>query len=411
MVSELVETSRLWGRTAARIDPRWVEPLAGHLLKRTLRGAALGEASARTVVATERVTLYGLPIVAGRAVAYGQIDPVLSRDLFIRRALVEGDWDTRHRFFADNAAAGRGGRGARGARAPARHPRRRPDALRLLRRARARDRRLRRALRPLVARRAPRAAGPADVHARAADQPGGGRGRRRAAGHVGARASIELALTYRFEPGSRARRRDRPRPAQDAAAAARRRASSGSSRRCAPELVDRADPLAAEGPAQAARARCPDVAAEGARAPAAAQRPLLDGARAPRSRPSAACGSRPTPGISPACPRYLKMTFSVEDEQGKVVAAGQDLAALREQVAPDAARGARGRHDEARAHRPDELDVRDDPEGRRAPRHRPDGARVPVAGRRGRDGRRCARWRARRRRRCTCAPARAGCWR
>ena len=48
------------------------------------------------------MTLYGLPIVAGRAVAYGQIDPVLSRDLFIRRALVEGEWDTRHRFFADN---------------------------------------------------------------------------------------------------------------------------------------------------------------------------------------------------------------------------------------------------------------------------------------------------------------------
>ena len=48
------------------------------------------------------MTLYGLPIVAGRTVAYGQIDPVLSRDLFIRRALVEGDWDTRHRFFADN---------------------------------------------------------------------------------------------------------------------------------------------------------------------------------------------------------------------------------------------------------------------------------------------------------------------
>ena len=47
MVAELVETSRLWGRTAARIDPRWVEPLAGHLVKRTLRGAALGAASAR----------------------------------------------------------------------------------------------------------------------------------------------------------------------------------------------------------------------------------------------------------------------------------------------------------------------------------------------------------------------------
>ena len=96
------------------------------------------------VVATERVTLYGLPIVAGRTVAYGQIDPELSRDLFLRRALVEGEWDTRHHFFAENRALRRGGRGARGARAPPRHPRRRPDALRLLRRARCRRRRLRR---------------------------------------------------------------------------------------------------------------------------------------------------------------------------------------------------------------------------------------------------------------------------
>src|SRR5262249_35128976 len=54
------------------------------------------------VVATERVTLYGLPIVAGRTVAYGRIDPALSRELFIRRALVEGDWETRHEFVEEN---------------------------------------------------------------------------------------------------------------------------------------------------------------------------------------------------------------------------------------------------------------------------------------------------------------------
>ena len=101
MVSELVETSRLWGRTAAKIDPRWVEPLAEHLVRRTY-DEPRWEKKRASVVATERVTLYGLPIVAGRAVAYGAIDPVLSRDLFIRRALVEGDWDTRHRFLAAN---------------------------------------------------------------------------------------------------------------------------------------------------------------------------------------------------------------------------------------------------------------------------------------------------------------------
>ncbi len=101
MVAELVETSRLWGRTAARIEPAWVEPLADHLIKRTYdeprwdrrRGA---------IVATERATLYGLPIVAGRTVPYARIDPVLARELFIRRALVERDWETRHPFFAEN---------------------------------------------------------------------------------------------------------------------------------------------------------------------------------------------------------------------------------------------------------------------------------------------------------------------
>jgi ATP-dependent helicase HrpA len=103
MVAELVETSRLWGRVGARIDPKWVEPLAGHLLKRQYSEPRWDRKRA-AVVATERVTLYGLPIVAGRSVAYGRIDPALSRDLFLRRALVEGDWDTRHHFVRDNEA-------------------------------------------------------------------------------------------------------------------------------------------------------------------------------------------------------------------------------------------------------------------------------------------------------------------
>src|SRR3712207_803605 len=102
MVAKLVETSRLWGRAAAQIDPRWVEPLAGHLVKRTY-AEPHWERKRAAVAATQRVTLYGLPIVAGRNVAYGSIGPELSRSLFIRRALVEGDWDTRHAFFAANA--------------------------------------------------------------------------------------------------------------------------------------------------------------------------------------------------------------------------------------------------------------------------------------------------------------------
>ncbi|TDP41545.1 ATP-dependent RNA helicase HrpA [Nocardia ignorata] len=103
MAAELVETSRLWGRIAARIEPEWAERLAGDLVKRTYsephwsakRGAAR---------AYERATLYGVPLVTGRPVDYGRIDPELSRELFIRHALVQGEWQTRHGFFARNRA-------------------------------------------------------------------------------------------------------------------------------------------------------------------------------------------------------------------------------------------------------------------------------------------------------------------
>jgi ATP-dependent helicase HrpA len=101
MAAELVETSRLWGRTVARVEPGWIEPLAQHLVKRTY-SEPRWSGSRGSVVATERVTLYGLPIVADRTVQYGRIDPVLSRELFIRRALVEGDWRSRHEFLAEN---------------------------------------------------------------------------------------------------------------------------------------------------------------------------------------------------------------------------------------------------------------------------------------------------------------------
>ena len=101
IVAELVETSRLWGRIAARIEPEWIEPLAQHLLKRSYSEPHWEKAQG-AVMAVEKVTLYGLPIVAARKVNYSQIDPVLSRELFIRHALVEGDWQTRHGFFKAN---------------------------------------------------------------------------------------------------------------------------------------------------------------------------------------------------------------------------------------------------------------------------------------------------------------------
>ncbi|RBO96479.1 ATP-dependent RNA helicase HrpA [Nocardia puris] len=103
MAAELVETSRLWGRMAAKVEPEWAERLAGDLVKRTYsephwsskRGAAR---------AYERVTLYGVPLVTGRPVDYGRIDPELSRELFLRHALVQGEWQTRHEFFHRNRA-------------------------------------------------------------------------------------------------------------------------------------------------------------------------------------------------------------------------------------------------------------------------------------------------------------------
>ncbi|MFE3829146.1 ATP-dependent RNA helicase HrpA [Streptomyces sp. NPDC059092] len=101
MSAELVETSRLWARVNARIEPEWIEPLAGHLLKRTY-SEPHWEKDAAAVMAYEKVTLYGVPIVAQRKVNFGRIDPEASRELFIRNALVEGDWRTHHQFFHDN---------------------------------------------------------------------------------------------------------------------------------------------------------------------------------------------------------------------------------------------------------------------------------------------------------------------
>jgi ATP-dependent helicase HrpA len=104
VAAELVETSRLFARTVARIDPETVEKLADHLVKRQY-SEPRWDAKRGSVVATERVTLYGLPLVVGRRVQYGSIDPVVSRELFVRHALVEGQWTTHHRFWADNQRA------------------------------------------------------------------------------------------------------------------------------------------------------------------------------------------------------------------------------------------------------------------------------------------------------------------
>ena len=298
MVAELVETARLWGRVAARIDPRAVEPLAQHLVNRTYDEPRWNRKRA-SVVATERVTLYGLPIVAGRTVAYGGIDPELSRSLFIRSALVEGDWEARHRFLAAN-----------------RELLERVDELEA--RARRRDIRVTdQGLYDFYDARIP-----ADVvsgahfdrwwrDARRADPelahlP---RGRRRRRGGARARpprgpgglapGRPDAAAQLRVRPGRRPRRGDRPRPAHRAPAAqaarlrlARPRAARGARHR--------ADPVAAEGvPAVArprARGRRGRARAGHAALRAAARRARARAGGAPRRPdPALRLGPRPAP--------------------------------------------------------------------------------------------------------------------
>ncbi|MCE4542272.1 MULTISPECIES: ATP-dependent RNA helicase HrpA [unclassified Caballeronia] len=101
MAGELVETSRLYARTIAKIEPEWLETVGAHLLKTSLSDAHW-EKKAAQVVAYERATLYGLTVYARRRVSFGKQDPKYARELFIRGALVEGEFDTRLPFFAHN---------------------------------------------------------------------------------------------------------------------------------------------------------------------------------------------------------------------------------------------------------------------------------------------------------------------
>ena len=101
MAGELVETGRLWARQNAAIKPEWAEQIGAHLVKRTYSEPHWSRKRA-SVMAHERVTLYGVPLVADRLVAFGKIDRELSRELFIRHALVYGEWSSRHRFLGEN---------------------------------------------------------------------------------------------------------------------------------------------------------------------------------------------------------------------------------------------------------------------------------------------------------------------
>lgn len=103
MAGELVETTRLFARDVARIQPEWIEPLATHLTKRSY-SEPHWEMKRAQVVAYEQVTLFGLPIVARRKVHYGPVAPSEARAIFIRRALVEGEYRTNAAFFSHNRA-------------------------------------------------------------------------------------------------------------------------------------------------------------------------------------------------------------------------------------------------------------------------------------------------------------------
>ncbi|MDN5569895.1 MAG: ATP-dependent RNA helicase HrpA [Propionibacteriaceae bacterium] len=101
MAVELVETTRLWARTVAPIRAEWVEQVGEHLVKRTYSEPRWSERGGQCV-ATEKVLLLGVPIIADRTVSYARINPKVAREVFLRSALVEGQWRTRHHFWARN---------------------------------------------------------------------------------------------------------------------------------------------------------------------------------------------------------------------------------------------------------------------------------------------------------------------
>ena len=201
VAAELVETTRLFGRGLAAIEPQWIPPLAGHLLKTQLLEPHW-EKKAAEVVALERATLYGIVIYNNRRVNFGRVDPVAAREIFIREALVGDEWETRLPFLAHNRKLLRAGGRAGAQGAPAGRAGRRRADLRLLRPAAAGRRVLGRDAGALVPRGGQEPAQAAAAHARRADAP---RGRRHHRPRPSRRRSAWAASTarraYLHEPG------------------------------------------------------------------------------------------------------------------------------------------------------------------------------------------------------------------
>ncbi len=103
MAAELVETSRLWARVNAAIEPEWAEEVGAHVVARTVSEPRWSR-RAGAAVATERVTLFGVPLVTDRTIQYARVDAEAAREIFIRSAFVEGDWEPQHDFWKRNVA-------------------------------------------------------------------------------------------------------------------------------------------------------------------------------------------------------------------------------------------------------------------------------------------------------------------
>jgi ATP-dependent RNA helicase HrpA len=328
MVAELVETSRLFGRVAAPVDPAWVEPVAGELVRRT-HSEPRWDRRRAAAVATEGVTLYGLPIVAGRTVSLARLDPTAARELFLRRALVEGDWDTQHAFAALNRE-------------------RIAEVEALEERARRRD--LLAGDDVLLAFFDARV--PADVVSGAHFDRWWRDERRRRPGllelprevlvrgdaalddvgrpDVWTQGELELGLSYRFEPGAeddgvtvhvplRALGRVRADGFEWLVPALREELVTALLRGLPKDVRRRLVPVP-----DTARALLPELD------PAAG--PLLDVLAAALGRR----GLRVAPAAFDlgALPAHLRMRFSAEDERGAVVATGRDLEAVRTEARP-----------------------------------------------------------------------------
>ena len=101
VVAELVETTRLFGRGIAAIEPQWIEEIGAHVLKKQLLDPHW-EKKAAEVVALERATLYGTVVYSNRRINYGKVDPMAAREIFIREGLVGGQWDSKLPFLTHN---------------------------------------------------------------------------------------------------------------------------------------------------------------------------------------------------------------------------------------------------------------------------------------------------------------------